>query len=305
MLIFIAIGVVASHMSSYVQMTPAVESVMSAIAVVSLVGGIAFTIYSLVKGTPSSSISARASTGGVSASRFNLSHFSLHAPSVVLPYWFVSHDFADALHLEYSEEARTQLEGLLSGLGVQVDHEADSVTLRIKRNADVIPALRAMYAHVGWAQAELEQIEMAVRNFKRPRAKAIAEGDIFLIPIGDDMVGLGQVLKMSHKAPTVAVFRVVGLARDIERDDPASLKPLAILHLGLGCSLFTGGWPVISKRPVVHSPARGFGGARDGTGAVSFGGDGCVVSLLRAHAGLDTWEHGFADPAYLRKFVLE
>jgi hypothetical protein len=33
---------------------------------------------------------------------FRLSHFSLHAPSEMLGYWFVSYDFADALNLEYS-----------------------------------------------------------------------------------------------------------------------------------------------------------------------------------------------------------
>lgn len=237
--------------------------------------------------------------------RFALSHFSLYAPSEGLPYWFVSHDFADALHLEYSRDAARQLEQLLGGLGVRVDHEADAVTLRIKRDEDVIAALRALYTHVGWDPAELERIAESIRNFKRPRARKIAAGDTFLIPIGNDMVGLGQILEVRRKVPTVAVFRCVGLARDVERENPAALKPLAIQHLGLGCSLLSGQWPIVSSHPVIHSPAGGHGGARDGIGAVSFGGDGYIVELLRAHAGLDSWEQGFADPDYLRKFVLE
>lgn len=236
--------------------------------------------------------------------RFTLSHFSLHAPSEGRSYWFVSHDFADALGLDYSRDAARQLEQLLGGLGVRVDHEADTVTLCIKRNEDVIPALRALYSHAGWDPAELQQIEQSVRTFKRPRAKKLAAGDTFLIPISDDVVGLGQILEVRHKAPTVAVFRCVGSARDVERENPAALRPLAIQHLGLGCSLLTGEWPIISSHPVVHSPSAGRGGARDSVGAVSFGGDGYIVELLRAHAGLDSWEQGFADPNYLRKFVL-
>jgi hypothetical protein len=241
----------------------------------------------------------------VSESQFRLSHFSLHAPSEGLPYWFVSHDFAGALVLDYSKDAAKQLKRLLGGLSVRVDYEADAVTLRIKRNVDVIPALRAIYTCVGWDPAELERIEESVRTFKRPRAKKIAAGDTFLIPISDDAVGLGQVLEVRYKAPTVAVFPCVGQARVVERTNLASLKPLSIFHLGRGCSLFTGKWPVVSSHRVVHSPAAGLGGDRDSIGAISFGGDGYVVELLRAHAGLDTWEQGFADPNYLRKFVLK
>lgn len=235
---------------------------------------------------------------------FHLSHFSLHAPSAALSYWFVSHDFADVLDVDYTKEAARQLEQLLGGLGVRVDHEADAVTLRIKRNENVIPALRSIYAHAGWEPSELDRIAESVRTFKRPRAKKIAAGDTFLIPIGVDVVGLGQVLEVRYRAPTVAVFRCVGAARAVEQENPASLKPLSILHLGLGCSLLTGEWPIISSHRVAHSPAAGRGGDRDSIGAISFGGDGYVVELLRAHAGLDTWEQGFADPDYLRKFVL-
>lgn len=237
-------------------------------------------------------------------SEFSLSHLTLHAPTVGLPYWFVSRDFADALGLECSRDAAKQLAQLLAGLKVRVDHEADAVTLRIRRNEDVIPALRSVYERAGWDAAELERIEESVRTFKRPRARKIAAGDTFLIPIGEDAFGLGQVLEVSHKAPTVAVFRCTGAARMLEREDPASLKPLAILHLGLGCSLLSGEWPVIGAHPAVHSAARGYGGKRNAVGSISFGGDGPTVALLRAHAKLDSWEQGFADPGYLRRFVL-
>lgn len=48
--IFIAIGLIASHLPTYVHVTPIVESVLYVISVVSLLGGIGFTIYSSVKG---------------------------------------------------------------------------------------------------------------------------------------------------------------------------------------------------------------------------------------------------------------
>jgi len=238
------------------------------------------------------------------STEFRLSHFSLHAPNEGLAYWFVSHDFAEALKLEYSKDAASQLKQALGDSNVRVDYEADAVTLRIKRNEDVIPALRSVYEAAGWDPAELGQIEHSVLTFKRPRPKKIAAGDTFLIPIGNDTFGLGQVLEVSYKAPTVAVFHCVGPAHEIEVKDPTTLKPLSILHLGLGCSLLTGKWRVVSSYPVTHSPAAGTSGDRDSIGAISFGGDGPVVDLLRADAGLDAWEKGAGDPNYLRKFVL-
>lgn len=48
--IFLAIGLVASQLPAYVQVSPIVESVLSVIAVASIVGGIGFTIHSSVKG---------------------------------------------------------------------------------------------------------------------------------------------------------------------------------------------------------------------------------------------------------------
>lgn len=237
--------------------------------------------------------------------QFPLSHFVLHAPSVGLAYWFVSHDFAEALGLEYSRDAARELKQLLGHLGARVDYEADAVTIRIKSNENVVPTLRAIYARLQYDAAELQQIEPAVLAYKRPRAKKIAAGEVFLIPVGNDLYGLGQVLEVQYKVPTIAVFRCVGPRAELEAKDPKALRPLAILHLGLGSSLASGDWPVIGSRRVLHSPSAGAGGARGEIGSVSFGGDGPVVALLRAHAGLDTWEQDFADPNWLRKHVLD
>lgn len=239
-----------------------------------------------------------------SATRFPLRRFALCAPDAALAYWFVSHDFAGALGVEYSRDAAKELEALLRDLCVRIDYEADDVTLRIKSKDDVLPALRLIYARAGWDTAELDAIEVPVRDYKRPRPRKVAEGDAFLIPLGGEVFGLGQVLDNSDGAPTVAVFPWIGSASDVQQRDPRASRPLTILHLGLGCSLFTGEWPVVASHQVVHSPSAGPGGARNAVGARSYGGDGPVVELLRAHAGLDTWEQGFADPGYLRKLVL-
>lgn len=48
--IFIVVGLVASHLSSYVHVTPVVESVLLAISVAVMIGGIVFTIYSSIAG---------------------------------------------------------------------------------------------------------------------------------------------------------------------------------------------------------------------------------------------------------------
>jgi len=223
-----------------------------------------------------------------------------------MSYWFVSHDFAEVLGVEYNRQAAKELKQVLSGLRVSLEYEGDAVTLRIRRNEDVIPALRSIYQRAGWDPTELAQIESSVRAYKRPRAKKIQIGDTFLIPVSDELFGLGQVLDIPHKAPTVAVFFCVGPAHELESKDPISMKPLSILHLGLGCSLFTGEWPVVASHRVVHSPSAGPFGDREAIGAISWPGDGPVVELLRAHAGLDAWEQeGFANPDYLRRLVLD
>ena len=237
--------------------------------------------------------------------KYPLSHFTLHAPSVGLPYWFVSHDFAETFGVEYSREAARELKELVGPFGARVDYEAGIVTLRVKRNENVMPTLRAIYQRMQWDSTELEQIEASGLAHKRPRPKKIAVGDTFLIPIGENKYGLGQVLEIAYKAPRVAVFRCVGGAADLGRNEPKRLRPLAILHLGPGCSLFTGDWPVIASHRVVHSPSGGFGGARDAIGSRSFGGDGYVVELLQAHTGIRSWEDGFADPEWLRRLVLD
>lgn len=238
-------------------------------------------------------------------SHFPLSRFSLHAPTEALGYWFVSHDFADALGMEYSRDAARELKGVLRGIRARIDYEGDGVTVRIQRTEDVIPTLRAIYRRLEWPDAELDEIEKSVRTYKRPRPKKIAVGDTFLIPVTEDLFGLGQVLEITHRAPTVAIFRCVGRAEEIEATDPTTASPLSILHLGLGCSLYTGGWPVVGSHRVGHSPSGAYGGARHSVGAHSFGGDGVAVQLLRAHAGLESWEQQlYGEPGYLRKFVL-
>ena len=154
---------------------------------------------------------------------FSLSHFVLHAPSAGLAYWFVSHDFAEPLGFEYSRDAVRELKQLVGHLGARVDYEADAVILRIRRNESVVPTLRAIYVRLQWDAAELQRLEPAILAYRRPRAKEITAGDVFLIPIGNDLYGLGQVLDVQYKAPTVAVFRFVGSRAEVEAKDPKSL----------------------------------------------------------------------------------
>jgi hypothetical protein len=96
-----------------------------------------------------------------------LAHLILVPPDEALSYWFVSHDFAAVLGIEFSRDAATVLRKLLAPYKVRIDYEADTVTLRIARKDSVIPALRALYAHVGWDTAELDDLEPTVRGFRR------------------------------------------------------------------------------------------------------------------------------------------
>ena len=95
---------------------------------------------------------------------FGLSSFTLHAPSATMSYWFVSHDFAEVLGMEYSENAARELKQLLKGFRVSIDFEADAVTLRIRRNDDVIPVLRSIYARADWDPIELAAIDHGWRR---------------------------------------------------------------------------------------------------------------------------------------------
>jgi hypothetical protein len=231
-----------------------------------------------------------------------LSHVRLFSPDELLPYWFVSHDFAGALGLEYSRDAAKILRRAIPPGGGKIDYEADAVTLWISRNDRVIPTLMAIYQRLGWDTAELAEIEAQVLAFKRPRPRKVSVGDVFLVPVAPDLFGLGQVLDINHKAPTVAIFTCLGSSKDLERFTISEGKALTILHI-LGDSLYKGQWPIVGSNEVRLDASSGPGGKRFGEGSMSCG-DEPIVELLKAYAGLRTWEEGYHDPNELRKLVL-
>lgn len=233
----------------------------------------------------------------------NLTHFTLYSPNEILSHWFVSHDFAGELGLEYSSDAAKVLRRAISTRGVRIDYEADAVTVATSRKAAVISMLREIYQHIGWDAAELDGIESRVLKFKRPRPRAVTIGDVFLVPISEELFGLGQVLDKTFHAPTIAIFSCTGRKAEVESRHPADCTALTILHIG-GSSLYTGRWPIIGKAPVKLDPYSGPGGARLAVGSRSYGGDGPVHELLRAHAGLDDWLPMFGEQDYLRKLVI-
>jgi hypothetical protein len=232
-----------------------------------------------------------------------LSHVRLFSPDELRAYWFVSHDFAGALGLEYSRDAAKILKRAVPPGGGKVDYEANAVTLRISRNDHVIPTLMAVYQCLGWDTAELAEIEPQILAFKRPRPRKVSVGDVFRVPVAPDLFGLGQVLDINYKAPTVAIFTCRRSSKDLERFTISEGKALAILHIG-GDSLYKGQWPIIGSSEVRLDPSSGPGGKCFGEGSTTFGGDGPIVNLLRAYAGLQTWEEGYYNPNELRKLVL-
>jgi hypothetical protein len=232
-----------------------------------------------------------------------LAHFTLHSPDELLSYWFVSHDFAGALGLEYSKEAAKVLKKTISTHGIKIDYEADAVTVRTSRKAAVIPALREIYRCAGWDAGELDGIESQVLTFKRPQRRAVSTGDVFLVPIDVDLFGMGQVLDLSYRIPTIAVFSCTGKAAEMENRRPEHCSVLTIVHIH-GSSLYTGRWPIIGSAPVELDPGSGPKGRLGTVGSSNYGGDGPVRELLRAHAGLDDWVPMFGDPAHLRKLVM-
>lgn len=232
-----------------------------------------------------------------------LGHIKLYSPDELSSYWFVRHDFAGAFGLEYSRDAAKFLKQVLPRGGARIDYEADAVTLWISRNDRLIPTLMAIYQRLGWDTAELTEIAQEVLAFKRPRPRKVAVGDVFLIPVASDLFGLGQVLDMNYKAPTVAIFTHLGSSAELECFEISKGKPLTILHI-LGNSLYNGQWRVIGSDKVRLDPSCGPGGKQFDVGSTSWSGDGPIVDLLQAYAGLRSWEEGYHDPNYLRKLVL-
>lgn len=235
--------------------------------------------------------------------KFQLAHLSLFPPDELLSYWFVSHDFAAELKLDYSRQAAAALKGAVAPRGVRIDYEADAVTIRISRNELVIPTLESIYALIGWETAELAQLKPQVERFKRPRPRSLSVGDIFHIPFAPDLVGLGQVLDINQKAPTVAIFTCVGSSSEVLPTKLPDARPLTILHIG-GNSLYKGAWSVVGSVTPTHDPTSGPGGKLFTVGSKSYGGDGPIVRLLQAHAGIRSWSEGFHDPHYLEQLVL-
>ncbi len=234
---------------------------------------------------------------------FELSHLRLFPPDELLSYWFVTHDFAGAFGLEHSQDAAKILKRALPPRGAKIDYEADVVTVWISRNDRVIPTLMAIYGQLGWDTAELIEIEPQILAFKRPRPRKVSVGDVFLIPVVPDVFGVGQVLDINYNAPTVAIFTRLGESSDLEHFAVAEGQPLTILHIG-GNSLYKGQWRIIGRCEVKLDPSCGPGGKQFEVGSTSWGGDGPIVDLLKAFAGLRSWEEGFHDPNVLRNLVL-
>ena len=220
----------------------------------------------------------------------------------LLPHWFVSHDFAQCLAFSTPATLQKFLAPIPPN-GGKIDYEADAVTLRISRNDRVIPTLVTVYQRLGWDTAELAEIEPQVLAFKRPRPRKVSIGDVFLVPVAPDLFGLGHVLDINHKGPTVAIFTCLGPSKDHEGFTISEGKALTILHIG-GDSLYKGQWPIIGSSEVRLDPSSGPGGKCFEVGSITWGGNGPIVDLLRAHAGLRTWEEGYHDPNELRNLVL-
>ena len=72
------------------------------------------------------------------AMEVKLRHFTFHSPDDILPYWFVSHDFAQLFGVEYSSEAAKIFQRIMPS-GVRIDYEADAVVMRIARKERVMP----------------------------------------------------------------------------------------------------------------------------------------------------------------------
>jgi hypothetical protein len=227
----------------------------------------------------------------------------LFSPDELTSYWFVSHDFAGAMGLEFSRDAARELKKAIGPGRARIDYEADAVTVRISRKENVIPTLAAIYHRIGWDKSELDSITPQVMACKRPRPRKIAIGDVFLVPFAPERFGLGQVLDVNYKFPTVAVFTSVGTAEELAARPVSGCDALTILHIH-GNALYKGQWPVIGSAPVKLDPAAGPGRKTGEVGSTTWGGDGPIVDLLGAFVGLRTWEEGYHDPNDLRKLVL-
>jgi hypothetical protein len=234
---------------------------------------------------------------------FKLTHFTLFPPDELRSYWFISHDFAELLGLQFSKEAATAIQAVVEPRGVEVEYEADSVTLRIKRKELVVATLLSLYEAFGWDDSEIQRIFPLVESFKRPRPRVLSPGDVFTVPVATDLVGLGQILEMNHKSPTVAIFTRWGPLDDYPLPALARSKLLTVLHT-TGLSLYKGEWSVVGSVPPFHDPASGPGGKIFELGSKSYGGDGPILELLGAAAGRRSWSEGFHDPDYLRNLVL-
>jgi hypothetical protein len=234
---------------------------------------------------------------------FKLTHFELFAPDELRSYWFISHDFAGLLGLEYSTEAAAAIKAVVASRGVEVEHEADAVTLRIRRKELVIATLLSLYEAFGWDASEIHRIAPQIDSFKRPRPRVLSPGDVFLVPAAADLVGLGQILELNHKSPTIAIFTRRGPLDEFPLTELARSKLLTVLHT-TGLSLYKGDWPVVGSVAPFHDPASGPGGRMFEVGSKSYGGDGPVLALLQATAGRRSWSEGFHDPGYLRNLVM-
>lgn len=83
----------------------------------------------------------------------------------------------------------------------------------------------------------------------RSRKVPTRVGDVFLIPVGEDVSVFGQILTAFHRTHLVVVFKAT--TRDVSSIDDALRTTMQLAGMVFDAKLLNGDWPVVGNRPPV------------------------------------------------------
>ena len=239
------------------------------------------------------------------SNQYQIGSIKINLPDENQGYFSIFEDLTELFGKEYQSDAVKVLRAKIkdSKPKASIDYESDFTHITTSNVETLLSVINAIIELTQDKQEEylkIDQIalkdlfERAKRN--RPKPKEWKTGDVFSIPLADNMFSFGQVLNKRYC--TCVLFNFKSNEPDLSKSDFLKLQPLSILHLSNGNLLNNGRWKIIFNEQAKLDANAGYGGRAGTIGSISYGGCGVMADLANAYWGFQPWNVMYEEDYY-------